>query len=118
MGHYILHKDGAYNIYSTIVDAPLHDNAMTLDELTEEIGCEHGQSGVRQLPDRLDRAHRNGTSAMNYTNLADCVSLNRAGENESELTLDEFVARFLTLPKEEMAEQEAMKRGFIGLHCK
>jgi hypothetical protein len=101
MGQFIIHHKGAYNYYSTIVDAPLLEEPFTLDELTANIEYRFGQEGLRELPARLERAHKYGTSAIGYTSLEETIICNRAGDGETELTLDEFVARFLTLPDEE-----------------
>lgn len=96
MAQLILHKDGAYQIYTTIADGACFEGALTLEELTEYIRQELGEAGLRELPQRLERAHKTGCS-MHGTTLAECLAANRAGENESELSYDEFVARYLTL---------------------
>ena len=96
MAQLILHKDGAYNIFSTIVDAPIYDSAITLNQLTDVIRHEHGEEGIRGLTGRLNRAHETGCSGYNET-LETCILGNRAGENESELSVDDFIAKYLTL---------------------
>ena len=93
----ILHKDGAYQIYTTVADGPCYEHALTLDELTELMRFEGGQAAVDALPARLERAHRTGCSAHGYT-LEECIAGNRAGPNETEVPFDEFVRRWLTLP--------------------
>lgn len=97
MGQLILHKDGAYQIYTTVADGACFERALTLDELTEYIRQELGEAGLRELPQRLERAHKTGCSSMHGMTLAECLVANRAGENESELSFDEFVTRYLTL---------------------
>lgn len=97
MGQLILHKDGAYQIYTTVADGPCFESALTLEELTRYIREEFGAEGLRELPQRLERAHKTGCSHMLGMTLAECISANRAGENESELSFDEFVTRYLTL---------------------
>jgi hypothetical protein len=114
MPNYIICRGDAYNIYSTIVDAPLFKEAATLEMLTNWYALEYGQHGLRDLPERLERAHAKGTSCINDRDLEDCITLNRAGENESELTFDELVARYLTLPAKEMTEQEAVELAESG----
>lgn len=96
MGRYILHKDGAYNIYSTVVDAPLFDEPVTIGELREYIRGEYGDQGIRELAVRLERAHLTGCSGHGET-LESCLVCNRAGPREKEMTLDDFVRLFLTL---------------------
>jgi len=98
MPRYILYKDGAYNVYSTIVDAPLLEYACTLEQLEHWYKEEYGNADLSDLQPRLERAHETGCSSRSE-NLKECLSCNRAGENESELSFDEFVARFLTLPE-------------------
>lgn len=98
MPQYILHKDGAYQVYSTVVDAPLYDQALTLDELTEVVRSEGGQSAVDALPARLHRAHHAGSSALPPLSLSECIRGNRAGPDESHVPEVEFIARWLTLP--------------------
>ena len=96
MAQLILHKDGAYNIFSTIVDALLYESALTKDQLTEAIRIEHGEAGVIALDKRLDRAHETGCSGYGET-LDSCIIGNRAGAGETELSADDFIAQYLTL---------------------
>lgn len=98
MGQYIIHKDGAYNIFSTVIDAPYFDSALTRDELTHYVRTVHGTHGLSSLDARLGRAHATGCSAFDM-DLQDCISGNRAGPNESEVPYDEFISRYLTLGK-------------------
>lgn len=49
MSHIILHHKGRYNVYSTIADAPLFDNSMSLDEFKEETGKVFGHPFLRTL---------------------------------------------------------------------
>lgn len=107
MPQLILHKDGAYNIYGTIADGPHFESALTLDQLTEVIGQEYGETGLRELPQRLERAHRTGCSSMRGETLEQCISYNRAGQNEANMPVDEFVRRYITLPhNKEVSEGE------------
>jgi hypothetical protein len=79
-----------------VVDAPYFDSALTLDQLKEYTQEQYGKEGLRELSARLDRAHKNGCSAFDM-DLEECVSCNRAGPDESEVPLDEFVRKYLTL---------------------
>lgn len=102
MSEIILHKDGAYNIYGTIADAPYFDSALSLDQLTAFIELRNGKLGLEDLPPRLEKAHRNGTSCIHGTPLAEFISCNRAGENEACMPFDEFVQKYLTrAPRED-----------------
>ena len=98
MGQLILHKDGAYNLYTTIADGACYESALTLEQLEEVIRFQFGEQGVRDLQQRLERAHKTGCSHRLGMTLAECIAANRAGENESKLSFDEFVERYLTLP--------------------
>lgn len=98
MANLILHKDGAYNIYTTVADGACYESALTLDDLERVIRFEQGEQGMRDLPARLERAHKTGCSSMRGETLEECISCNRAGPNETELSVAEFVAKYLTLP--------------------
>jgi hypothetical protein len=97
MADLILHKAGAYNLYTTVADGPCFESALTLDQLREYIREQYGQSGIDRLHGRLERAHKNGCSSMLGETLEECIACNRAGPNEAHISLDEFVARYLTL---------------------
>ena len=97
MTQLILHKDGAYNIYSTVSDSARYESALTLEQLEQAIRFEQGEQGVLGLPARIERAHKTGCSSIDGETLEECICCNRAGENESELSLDEFVTKYLTL---------------------
>lgn len=97
MAKLIIHKDGAYNIYSTVSDGACYESALTLQQIELAIWSEHGEPGLFHLPARLERAHRTGCSSLTGETLEDCIAGNRAGPNETSLSLDEFVAKYLTL---------------------
>jgi hypothetical protein len=99
MPQLILHKDGAYNIYTTVADGACYEHALTREQLEEVIRFEGGARAVAELPWRLERAHKTGCSAISGETLEECIAGNRAGENEANLSLEEFVERFLTLPQ-------------------
>lgn len=100
MGKLILHKDGAYNLYSTIADGACYESALTLDQLKEVIKDAYGEPGMFALEARLDRAHATGCSHISET-LKECIALNNSGPHGTRLSYNDFVARFLTFPKEE-----------------
>jgi hypothetical protein len=97
VGQAIIHHEGAYNIWTTVADGPCYEPAMTLEQLTDLIRQQFGERGIHDLPQRLNRAHATGTSFPGVT-LNELISGNRAGEHEAELTRDELIARYLTLP--------------------
>ncbi len=90
MPRYIIHHNGAFNEYTTVADGACWETAMSEDELRRWLGPDGRE-------DRFDRAKATGCSAYGET-LETCVIANRAGPNETKLTLDEFIRRFLTLP--------------------
>jgi hypothetical protein len=109
VANFIIHHNGAYNIFGTVADGAHYENALTLDQLRAVIKREHGKAGLDYLPQRLGRAHLTGCSGLGHS-LDDCIAQNRQGPNESHMPRDEFIARFLTLPATEFgAEREANK---------
>lgn len=96
MAYTFINKGNAWNIYCSIVDAPLFDRAITLDKLTDWVREEQGQLGIDALPSRLDRSRKKVTSSMVIGSLEDDISCNRAGPDESRLSPEEFVRLFLS----------------------
>lgn len=87
MGQYIVKLKEYYLIWSSIVDAPLcicDSVADVTDYIREEYGCE----GVRNLPPRLARVEAKGTSSLGEESAISTIWLNRAGPNESTLTIE------------------------------
>lgn len=74
-----------YLEWSTIVDAPI-TYGMSLDEFEMYYRTEYGESGVRELPARMERVEKAGCSSFVEDNVLDLVRGNRAGKNESELS--------------------------------
>ena len=97
MPTYIIHKDGVYNFYSSVVDTCMFVSGLTLDQVKQWYKEEYGNHGMRDLPERLDRAHRKGTSCRLHSNLREFLVCNRAGKDEAELPYEEFVEQFLTI---------------------
>lgn len=97
MGQIILHKDGAYQLYTTVGEGACFESALTLEQLTAYIKEELGERGLHDLPDRLRRAHRHGSSSHILPTLEDTIACNRAGPGETHMSVDEFVAKYLTL---------------------
>ena len=96
MARFIIHSGGKYNIYGTITDAPYFTEGCTLDQLKNWIKENEGQSGLDDLPPRLERAHRKGTSCLDDDeDLYSTIICNRAGKNEKCLEFEEFVEQFL-----------------------
>lgn len=93
MGQFIVKLRDSYLVWSTIVDAPLTDGG-TLDDLREWIGDEYGARGLAELPARLKRVEEKGTSALSEESAVSTIWLNRAGPNESTLTIEGIYRHF------------------------
>lgn len=96
MGKFIIHHEGAYNFYTTVGDGACYEEALTLEQVRQIVQEDLGNEGMRDLPARLERAHKTGCSSF-YEDLDSCLIANRAGPNETELSKEEFIKRFLTL---------------------
>lgn len=86
MSRAIVKLKGHYLIWSSIVDAPIV-TCDTLEELETFTLQESGESGLRELPERLKRVEARGTSA-NRDSAIDTIWFNRAGPNEQCLTIE------------------------------
>lgn len=93
MPRYIIKIKDKYFEWSTIVDAPITDG-MTKEELEEHIRFKYGDEGIKGLPGRLKRIESTNTSCLNKTSLKDLTDHNRAGKNESCLTIDEIYDKY------------------------
>ena len=91
MGRYIIKIDDLYFEWATVVDSPV-TYGMTKDEMTEHIRYRYGQSGIEELPRRLDRVEKQGTSGLGT--LDELLEFNRAGDNEECLTKDEIYKKY------------------------
>lgn len=99
MGTYIVKIpcDGIeyYLEWSSIVDAPV-THGMTIEEFTEHYKEKYGSDGLSKLDDRLRRVHETGTSdAVCREPVEEWIKNNRAGDNETELTLDQIVDEYI-----------------------
>lgn len=87
-----------YMEWSTISAAP-RSYGMSLDELHDYIREEYGREGLRELPERLARIKKTGTSFVNDEYTVDLlIHSNRAGRNPGErehsLTKAQIIERF------------------------
>lgn len=87
MGEFIVKLREHYLVWSTIIDAPI-TNGGTLEELKAWIREEYGTRGMEQLPERLARVEAKGTSSHRDNSAESAIWLNRAGPNESTLTIE------------------------------
>ena len=77
------------------MDSACFIEGCSLEQLKNWYGREYGKSGMKALEERLGRAHNKGTSSQIDDSLEDTILCNRSGENESNLTNDEFINQFL-----------------------
>lgn len=96
MSKIICHNNGRYNIYNTISDGFCWESSLSLEQLQEWTKEEEGNKGLRELPERLERAHEQGHSLCDEEDLDSFLCCNRAGDNEEQLTTQECIERFLT----------------------
>ena len=92
-------KRDYYLEWSTVVDAPV-TNGMDLNEFQEYYKKEYGVAGYRELESRLKRVQDTGHSSSIECELQDIISNNRAGENESELTIDQILKQYCLNPEQ------------------
>ena len=93
MGRFLMRLKGREGVYilewSTIVDAPV-TFGMPLAEFEAYYKEQYGANGLRELPERLARLEKYGTSLVDGRTPQDAISGNRAGPNEKRLTLREI----------------------------
>jgi len=93
MGRVIIKIKDRYFIWSSVVDAPI-TYGTDLEGLKEWVKFEHGEQGLRDLTERLERVDTFGTSSEYGYPIEDLIRGNRAGENETTITLDEIYERY------------------------
>ena len=98
MGKFIIKIKDRYFEWSTIVDAPV-TYGLTLDELREYIKEEYGNEGLEELPARLERVEKYGTSSQNQESAEDLCARNRAGENEKHISLKQIYKQYTRPPE-------------------
>ncbi len=97
MPRFIIHKDGVYNLFTTIADGACYESGLTLEQLRGG-GCLNIQTPGQQLDfeARLARAHATGCSGHGY-DLKSIIAGNRSGPKETEVPYDDFIKKYLTL---------------------
>lgn len=96
MAKIICHHNGRYNFYCTISDGFTFVSSLSLEQIKTVIEKEQGIKGLYKLPERLERAHRNGHSGISSENLDAFLCANRAGDQEDHLTTQQCISRFLS----------------------
>lgn len=90
MGRTVVKIKDLYFEWSTIVDAPV-TFGLTLEEMRDSLKEDYGQRGLDHFDSAtLARIEQVGAGWRDGTTLEETVSGNRAGPDESELTIDEI----------------------------
>jgi len=90
MGRALIHENGKFFEWSTVVDAPV-TYAMTREEAIEHCLNRHNLSRKEALL-RIQRAEATGTSALGgWLSKGGIAEYNRAGPNESHLPWPEII---------------------------
>lgn len=98
MARGIIHYNGVYNVWSTVVDSPLFVSGFTRRMIEQWAQEEYGNQGLKDLPARLELAHKQGTDDTGPgLTLDDLIEVNRAGPNESHMSKDDFLKKFFTV---------------------
>lgn len=82
-----------YLEYSSVVDAPI-TYGMSLEEFKEYYQEEYGRSSMAELENRLQRVEERGTSSHVDTSVEEQLAFNRAGENETCLSIKEIINKY------------------------
>jgi len=93
MPTFIIKIKDLYFEWSTISDSPA-TLGMTLDEFQDYYRAEYGRRGMRELPERLERTEKKGTSAFQDDSVEDTIFHNRAGDDEETLSADEIYEKY------------------------
>ena len=96
MSEYILHHDGKFILWSTIVDAPVMDFALAEADFRAYYLERFGSHNIHRLADRLDRAIAKGSSAFGPSTFDSEIVRNHAGPDGTCLTKAQIIARFFT----------------------
>jgi len=102
-----------YLEWSTVVDAPTVFG-MSLEEFKEYYKDEYGRQGMWDFDKRLERVEAKGTSSMMHNSVEEVISGNRAGKDETELTLKQIISYYCKYPTDEEAfkkHQEKKPKG-------
>lgn len=90
--------ESRYLEWSTIVDAPV-TYGMPLEEFKVSYIQRYRHSTLQALEERLKRVEQTGISAIDYGSIEELIAVNRAGPNETELTLEEIIRDYFYEPR-------------------
>lgn len=92
MPHIVIHKNGKYNVYSTIIDEPCFERGITLEALIDAYRHAYGKGGLMALEECLDRVHKTGTSSRLHENLEGTVLMCL---HKHKMTIEDFIKKYL-----------------------
>lgn len=116
MPRYILHHEGWFFEWSTVVDAAVTP-AMTPAEFTSYYRNYYGLRDMAELPARLERAVRVGTSSKvpGHESARSVVANNRMGESGQSLSFDDVISAIISAREEELVLFDPSKK--VWVHC-
>lgn len=82
-----------YLEFSSVVDAPVTDG-MSLEEFKEYYRDEYGRSSMEEMEKRLAEVEAKGTSSRMYDSAEAVLRYNRAGVNETQLTIQQIIDHY------------------------
>lgn len=85
--------DDKYVEWSSVVDAPV-SCVMSRKDMREYLHETYGMASVAGNLERLDRADEHGTSFHTPTPASAVAGFNRAGPNETKLSLEEIIKQY------------------------
>lgn len=89
-------KTDYYLVWSTVVDAPI-TNGKSLDEFKKWYEIEYGRKSISELPERLERVEKTGTSMLpQFGTLSSLLLLNAAGENGKKISRKKILEKYCT----------------------
>jgi len=100
MSDIICHHKGKYNLYCTCSDGFYFSEAITLGDLKSYLRSEAINRAIREyerdIPQRLERAHKQGHSHRRNQTLEDFMCVNRAGDDEAHVSIEHIIENFLS----------------------
>lgn len=92
MPQYVIYKNGAYNIYSTISEECYFESALSRKQMVAYLSSQK----MKRPEERVQKAEETGTSSRTLT-LTDIVDqFNLSFPPEHQLTFEQFVQKYLT----------------------
>lgn len=93
MGNIILHKDGAWNVYTTVSDGAIFTTGVREQDVRDYYRETFGERGLWGLDREMDTARTKGSNSRMGETVADCARRNTQGVKGAA-----WIAQYLTLP--------------------